>query len=304
MQKKVESTNQQSEFDDGSSSVDHKENEKIKSELTEFGENTNKCLVRLMRIIDYGLSKSYDSFLLDMNNILLPIRDSPTTKFGFGSFDIKNTPITSFRKYLRPSFEAKKYLFNEHEAVEDPILINDNDFNLWDLYTNNFKEVYNKYFSHFNEDILDDNKTKENKFKLRHKIYQDFKLKICLVEDERVLTSFLKQIIFFEEKVSEKRDNYENFEDRDKDGDIGEDILFWKKFFNDVAEFEPKFKIYLLPMNNPIDEKNQNPHLYETSMLSEYLASKDYIYQTLIYNSWMAHKENFEFTRHKGKYLT
>ena len=293
MQKKVENSNNPNiDYDD--ENVSHKEDEKLN---TEFVENTNKCVRRLMKIIDFGLNKSYEAFLDDLNNILQPIRDSPTTNYGFGTFGIKNTPITSFRKYLKPSFETKKLLINEHEFIDEGVIQNDLDsFNLWDLYTTSFRDFYNKYFDHLNDLEEDSMDIKANKFKLRNKVYKDFKLKLCLVEDDKVFSSFLKQLINFEEKVLEKKDF---LEDKDHDKDKEDDISFWRKFFNDISELEPNYKVYILPMNNPSDEKNQNPHLYYTSMLSEFLSNKDYIYQTLIFNPWMSHRENFEFTRYK-----
>lgn len=260
-----------------------------------------------MKIIDNGLNKTYEYFLEDMNNILQPIRDSPTTNYGFGSFDINNKPITSFRKYLKPSFEIKKILINEQEYIEDGIVVkNEADFNLWELYTTSFKEYYNKYFEHLNDSESDkqshnDESYSTKKFKLRNQVYQDFKLKLCLVEDEKMLTIFLRQLSFFEKQVNDKRKNHEVLEEeKEKD----EDLFFWKKFLDDIGDLHPKILLYIIPMNDPSDGNNLNPNLYYTNMLSEYLANKDYIYQTLIFNPWMSHKENFDFSRLKGNHIS
>jgi len=250
-----------------------------------------------MKIIDFGMDKSYESFVEDLNSIMQPFRlsDSLNNVIIEGYNDFK--PITSYRKYLNSSFDIKKLVFKE--KLSTTYKPSDFDFNLWDLYTKSFKDFYNKYFNHLNDDDeYDDSETKNKKFRVRNNIYQDFKLKICLVEDDNMFNHFLKQIWNFYEKVKEFHEAVQvsHFHDTN----LKEDIRFWSQFVRNILDLEPKYMIYLIPYNLHPDNKNKNPHQYYTSMLSEHIANNDYIYQTLIYNSWMVNKDCFELARHKG----
>jgi len=229
-----------------------------------------------------------------------PFRESSYGGSLIEDVEVDNKPITSFRKFLNPCFDVKKLLISNDKALYNTTRItipeNDYDFNLWDLYNKSFKDFYYKYFKHLtDDDEYDDNDTKIKKYRIRNNLYHDFKLKICLVEDNKVLTHFIKQICFFNEKVEEiYKASLSN------DTDYQHEINFWTMFTQNILDLEPKFVLYIVPFNLQNEGKSLNPNLYYTSMLSEHLAFKDVIYQTLIFNPWMVHKESYDISRQKG----
>ena len=262
-------------------------------------ENTNNLLRKLLRIIDNGLDKSHDEFLQDLNNIMTPIRESTTKKDHSIPISIDNKPITSCRNYLDPKFELTKLIINPNHDNGYPESIHipkdELEFNLWELYTKSFKNVYKKYFSHLSDNESDSKELKEKKFDMRHELYNNYKIKLCLIEDSSIMCHFLKQIWYFHQKVKELIDLKSV-----NRSEIQEELNFWKMFHHNILDLEPNYVVYLLPYN-PQDGKNVNPHLYYTSMISEHLANQDHIYQTLIFNTWMVHKNSFDTSKHKGK---
>jgi len=240
------------------------------------------------------MDKPHDKFLEEINNIMQPFRVKSTDASNYKEVDFK--PITSYRNFINPTFDIKKLIVNHAngypERVDFPQY--DIEFNLWELYSKSFKELYKKYFMHLNDDNHDIPEIKAKKYEQRNNVYQNFKLKICLIEDYEIMSQFLKQVWHFYEKLKELNEvgNLKREEHQDE-------VKFWKMFNQDLRDFVPKFIIYLIPYN--IQEgKNVNPHLYYTSMLSEYLSEKDHIYETLIFNTWMMHRESYDISKLKS----
>jgi hypothetical protein len=80
------------------------------------------------------------------------------------------------------------------------------------------------------------------------------------------------------------------------DGDILDDRTnFWNKFVPEDNRMELNYILYLVPKYENIKEihlvYNKDTKNNITPLVSEYLSAQDYIYQTIIYNTWMIQRD-------------
>lgn len=253
-------------------------------------DNTRSCMDTLLKIIDVGLDKNYEDFMQDIQMIAQPlVKISPI--FGMmGTKGVKDNPITDFRCYLKPKYNEKKKIglpiFDNGDIVvsDHPGL-----FNLYESCKNSLRDVYKKYFNHLEDKESDkEEKIHENKEK-RINFFKDFKTKIALVEDKKVMSSFIHQIYQTHKKLDDITEN-EHMEDK---------YYFWPKFTNNNKEIDMNYVLYLLPHYEsykdmfPMPSKNEKNY-YEDfiPLLSEFISNHDHIYQSLVFNPWSAQRES------------
>ena len=176
-------------------------------------------------------------------------------------------PITSFRNYLKPNYIDFKKLYRND--------IGNNEFDLLIFYKTNFEYVVRNYFPHFllsSDDFL----IQKNLQKVRENFYNNYKIKLLLIEEENVINDLIDNLI-------EKIYNNENLTTEE------EYNSFWKYFIKEKKDIKPNFIFHIVPYYekfelNPfrlIEEKddfNINP-----CYLSEFIASNDNIYKNIIF---------------------
>ena len=257
----AQSKKQVKEEDDEDDVSKSSEDEQAKAQrkLRNVNDNTNVCIRKLLRIIDVGLEKNYDSFVEDISNIADPLLQL-TESFHIGS-SLKNTPITEFRNFLIPSYETKLRVV----ADGDENNMNENEkFNLYTSYFKAFEVYYKENFDHLDDTEHDTKDKIVEKKRKRLNILNDFKLPLIIIEDKKTIYGLLDQIKALE-TVLETIENHE-------------DWSFWKRFVNNKHQIYIKYIVYVLPC------------IYENNLshLSDFIANNDYIYQTVVFNPWSA----------------
>ena len=94
--------------------------------------------------------------------------------------------------------------------------------------------------------------------KLRFQIFQDFKLKIVLLEEKKILSDFINQMFLL----------YHHLDNLDRNCIINEenywDFLsdfenFWSKFFDNFKEIDINFLLFVVPWND--DHKHHSANM-------------------------------------------
>lgn len=140
-----------------------------------------------------------------------------------------------------------------------------------------FTQLYSIYFSHLNDETNTEDVPKLEKKRIN--FYNDFRMKLTLVEEHKVITSFVENLHTFYKKLI----NEEKFEDDYNN--------LWSKFIKSKEEFEIKYIIYLVPSYN-FDKQiyahpNKNVKLEENpTLLSEFISYNDNIYRTTTFLPW------------------
>ena len=214
---------------------------KFINKTAQDNDNTYNCLTKLLKIIDVGLDKKYGSFLEDIEKIksqLLKKIDN------YPNYEIKinNLPITEYRSYKCPKIILSK--------------INKGEFEIFKQYFEDFKKFYNNNFIYLNEQIDEDMKIKNKK--LRFQIFQDFKLKIVLLEEKKILSDFINQMFLL----------YHHLDNLDRNCIINEENYwdfvsdfenFWSKFFDNFKEIDINFLLFVVPWND--DHKHHSANM-------------------------------------------
>lgn len=250
-------------------------------------DSTRPCLESLLKIIDVGLDKNYEDFMQDIYMISQPLIKITESFNVMANTGVKDTPITSYRKFLKPKYTEKR-------KISVPIYENDNliiqdhgshpaYFNLYEINKLYLEQVYKKYFIHLEDQESDKEEKKLDNKRKRMNFYRDCKIKLILVEDQKVLSSFIDQLFNIYKKID---DNYFYSENDYLD--------LFSKFVDEKNEIEMNFILYIVPQIDNIreiihspnikGEKNVNEEILP--LLSEFIASHDYIYKTMVFNSW------------------
>jgi hypothetical protein len=264
--------------DDNSDEKDKKKNE----------DSTRPCIETLLKVIDVGLDKTYDEFLQDINILSAPIIKSTENFNMMSNIEIKNTPITEYRKFLKPQFVDKKKISLSEDRDEKINLMNKNEYlNIYETYKTSFINTFNTYFSHFNEESKMDMELEDILRKKRLNLIKDFRIKFVLIEEEKVFSNFIDYLFIFYNQFINK----ESFDDDFKS--------IWSKFFKSPDDFEINFILYIVPQYYNYKEiyatNNQNKNDKSDDfhpLLSEFLANNDYIYKNNVYLPWAVPREN------------
>jgi hypothetical protein len=247
-------------------------------------ENTKNCIDTLLKIINIGLDKSYDDFSQDISMQSQALVKISETFNMMTNTTIKNTPITSFRKYIKPKYHDKFKLFLPIYDNNDIIVPDNTGFNLYETFKHSFKTIYDLYFDHLKDNEEDkDELIQENK-KKRYNLFNDYRMKFALIEEKKIMTSFINQIYNLHRRL-----------DNDNEIEINEEKNnFWIQFIN-PKDFDVNFILYLLPRvdnyKDLVPQVSKEVKYNATPLLSEFLANHDYIYQTLVFTPWALQKE-------------
>jgi hypothetical protein len=216
-------------------------------------DNTYNCLTKLLKIIDVGLDKNYDSFAEDIKNIAQPLLQF-TESYSNNLIKLKNLPITEYRYYKHPKLTSKKIgpLDSDFEYIH----FNDKSkFNLFEFY---FKEFYDFYLNNFKYLVHDDQEDKKiDNRKLRFKIYKDFKSKIILSEEKKMINVFIDQLYHAHTTIdnfgNEKSNNINDHSNLDFDFK-----KFWGMFTDNFEEIDINFLLYLVPWLDDVKHRTPN----------------------------------------------
>ena len=238
-------------------------------------------LDKLLKIIDIGLDKSIDDFDKEINliaNKLISIGGDPLNIQNEENIDsiLDNKgylPINSLRNYLKPYYTEKKRIFkidsNEKNAYS---------LDIFDSYIKIFKHVVKNYFSYFLTEEIEDNLIDNNLQTLRTNFYNNFRINILIFEEENTINELLDNI-------------QKNLDPEEIKKKIDDDSFntFWKFFVEEKTDIRPKFLLHLVP-HYETDSKNPFRILSsddsidtDCTYLSEFIASNDYIYKTIIF---------------------
>lgn len=232
-------------------------------------DNTNVSIKKLLRIIDVGLDKSHDDFMEDIAIIAEPLVQIENT---FISVSTNKLPLTDFRDFLQAELEFKNKVLYDSETIGiEP-------FNLFQFYTDSFKDLFTTYFFHLDDYPDDSVEILPEKRKKRINILNEFRLKIVLLEDKKSISCFLYQLLSFNKQKEEIM--------------VAGNWDFWSKFYNSPEEFEIKYILFLVPniehLKEVLPKHSEEAHPY----LTDFIANHDHIYQILLYNPWLCKKEN------------
>lgn len=243
-------------------------------------DNTKTCIDTLLKIITVGLDKSYDDFMEDVNMLVKPIIKISSNFNSFMQADI--SPITSFRSYLKPYYSDKRRI-NITQYVHGDDNPMTQIFNLYEIYKQNFWQMCHQNFSHLFEEASSDLNKLEEK---RRNIYQDYRLKLVMIEDKKVLSSFIENLRnFYKTAIFQTKFN-EDYE------------AIWSKFISKKEDFEIKYTLYVVPFEIDNMKSTSVPNSKEKNsddlsyLISEYLSQHDHIYRYTIYIPWGLSKES------------
>jgi hypothetical protein len=260
-------------------------NEKKKSQIED---STRPCIETLLKIIDVGLDKSYDDFIQDINMISGPIVKITENFNMMANIELKNTPITEYRCYLKPQYFEKKKISILDDRDDKISLMNKSDYlNIYEYYKTLVQDTYTIYFSHFDDQSGMDSDMLQLQQKKRNNFYKDYRIKFVLIEDQKVFSSFIDYLFIFYNDLIHKEKFEEDFN------------TIWSKFVKNKEEFEINFVLYILPQYNNYKEIYATNHLAKNEksedvhpLLSEFIANNDDIYKNTVYLPWAVPREN------------
>jgi hypothetical protein len=279
-QKKSDNNNNMNYDNEDEENLKNKEENQdsfIKKSKMVIEDNTRTMVDTILKIIDVGLDKSYDDFMVDIQMIAEPLIKINDSFNVMAANSMRENPITEYRDYLKPTYTERKKMTILNAENED----NNYEYEktsskfIYESYKNSFFDIYKKYFYHLeDQNTIDDGDKKKSRFKL----YQDYKIKFLLVEEKKMLSSFINYLLDVYKKVDEK-----SFEDKN----------FWRYFVPERYDIMINFTIYLVPHFDYIKEEKTHTNNSKDNvvLLSDYIAQNDYVYQTLIYTPFGVQKE-------------
>ena len=256
-----------------------------KKEVKHFQQKPNRIktsLNKLLKIIDIGLDKSIDDFDKEINliaNKLISMGGDPLNIQNDENIDsiFDNRgflPINSLRHYLKPYYVDKKKIYKIQDK-KDNVKI---PFDILDSYIKIFKQVVKNYFSYFLTENIEDNLIDNNLQTLRINFYNNFRINIVIFEEENTINELLDNIqkMFTKEEINNKITD-ESFN------------TFWKFFIEKKEDIRPKYLLHIVPhyetdTKNPFRILSSDDKIEENcTYLSEFIASNDYIYKSIIF---------------------
>lgn len=233
-------------------------------------DNTKVCLETLLKIIDVGLDKSYDDFMQDITMIAQPLVS--LSDHSMKMYQLERTPITEYRYFLKPQYYDKKKIATFQNG--------ENEFgylDIFEIYRYNFQAIFNSYFYHLRENINDNEEKRVN-------LYRTFRIKLVLIEEKRVVNSFIESL-----------HNMYKYNLNDK---IGEEEFrnFWSLFVKRKEDIEVKFLVYVVPhyenpKEHPFRYSGKNDSGDHQNLLSEFIATHDNLYKNIVFLPWAAPKD-------------
>ena len=256
-----------------------------KKEVKHFQQKPSRIktsLNKLLKIIDIGLDKSIDDFDKEINliaNKLISMGGDPLNIQNDENIDsiFDNRgflPINSLRHYLKPYYVYKKKIYKIQDK-KDNVKI---PFDILDSYIKIFKQVVKNYFSYFLTENIEDNLIDNNLQTLRINFYNNFRINIVIFEEENTINELLDNIqkMFTKEEINNKITD-ESFN------------TFWKFFIEKKEDIRPKYLLHIVPhyetdTKNPFRILSSDDKIEENcTYLSEFIASNDYIYKSIIF---------------------
>ena len=257
----------------------------IKKEVKHFEQKPSRIktsLNKLLKIIDIGLDKSIEDFDKEINliaNKLISMGGDPLNIQNDENIDsiFDNRgflPINSLRHYLKPYYADKKKIYKIQDK-KDNVKI---PFDILDSYIKIFKQVVKNYFSYFLTENIEDNLIDNNLQTLRINFYNNFRINIVIFEEENTINELLDNIqtMFTKEEINNKITD-ESFN------------TFWKFFIEKKEDIRPKYLLHIVPhyetdTKNPFRILSSDDKIEENcTYLSEFIASNDYIYKSIIF---------------------
>ena len=237
-------------------------------------------LDKLLKIVDVGLDKSIDDFDKEINliaNKLISMGGDPLNIQNDENIDsiLDNKgylPVNSLRNYLKPYYTDKKRIYKITDEKKT------NALDIFDTYTKIFKYVVKNYFSYFLTENIEDNLIDNNLQTLRINFYNNFRINILIFEEENTINELLDNIhkMLKHEEINKKITD-ESFNS------------FWKFFVEKKTDIQPKFLLHVVPhyetdAKNPFRVLSSEDSIDDNcTYLSEFIASNDYIYKTIIF---------------------
>ena len=256
-----------------------------KKEVKHFQQKPSRIktsLNKLLKIIDIGLDKFIDDFDKEINliaNKLISMGGDPLNIQNDENIDsiFDNRgflPINSLRHYLKPYYVDKKKIYKIQDK-KDNVKI---PFDILDSYIKIFKQVVKNYFSYFLTENIEDNLIDNNLQTLRINFYNNFRINIVIFEEENTINELLDNIqkMFTKEEINNKITD-ESFN------------TFWKFFIEKKEDIRPKYLLHIVPhyetdTKNPFRILSSDDKIEENcTYLSEFIASNDYIYKSIIF---------------------
>lgn len=235
-------------------------------------DNTYTSIKKLLRILDIGLDKNHEEFMEDIHYISEPLVGL-NESYMMGGSKVTTHPITEFRDYLVPVLE-----YSNKVVVEIEYNVNSGGmFNLYTTFLSSFTLLYNNYFIYLDDEENDSNEVLQSKQKKRENIFKQFNLKLMLFEDKKVLNHVLDQLATIEKSI----DTIEN----------SKDWAFWKKFISKKSDFDVRTLLYIVPNIDNIEEVFPKVADKCRPYLSEYIASNDHVYYTMVFYPWLCKKD-------------
>ena len=263
---------------------------KNKNEFNQMPSRIKSSLDKLLKIVDVGLDKSIDDFdkeIALIANKLISMGGDPLNIQNEENIDsiLDNKgylPINSLRYYLKPYYTDKKRLYKI-----DTNEVKKNSLNILDTYIKVFQYVVKNYFSYFLTQNIEDNLIENNLHILRKNFYNNFRINILLIEEENTINELLDNIqkMLSKEEIDKKisEDNFNSF---------------WKLFVENKEDFKPKFLLHIVP-HYELDSKNPFRILssddiidYNSTYLSEFIASNDYIYKSVVFMPFCSNSDS------------
>jgi hypothetical protein len=270
------------------------EDAKSKSEDVKYvqqDDSTKNCINTLFKIIYVGLDKTYDDFVQDLHILAQPLINIEYGGNITSDTNITRNPITEMRNKLKPKYiECDRLVVPIFDNCDMVIPEHQVSFNLYESYKNHFKNLYENHFSYLDDIEIDDEAKRAEYAKKRSNLYRDFKMKYVLIEDKKIFSSFISQLYNRHRKLDKN------------EGEILEDrSAFWYKFIGEKEILDMNYILYILPKYENIKDihplYNKDTKNNVIPLVSEYISSQDYIYQTVVYNTWMNQRE-LEFTQY------
>ena len=261
---------------------DKKKKKKIGGHIELKPSRIKTSLDKLLKIIDIGLDKSIEDFDKEINliaNKLISMGGDPLNIQNDENIDsiLDNRgylPINSLRNYLKPYYADKKKIYKLEDNSEQKKI----PFDIFDSYTKIFKQVVKNYFSYFLTENIEDNLIDNNLQTLRTNFYNNFRINIVIFEEENTINELLDNLqkMLTEEEIKNKISD-ESFNS------------FWKFFVEKKEDIKPKYLLHVVPhyetdTKNPFRILSSEDKIEENcTYLSEFIASNDYIYKSIIF---------------------
>ena len=275
-----EEEDENDEEEDEEEKEEKKKNKKPVIKYVETQSQVKKSMDKLFKIIDTGLDKSINDFDKEINiiaNKLASIGGDPLNiqdEYSMESIlDNKGyLPIDSMRTFLKPYYCEKKIIYQVQDQEKK------NTLDIIGSYLKAFTHVVKKYFKYFFTDEIEDNLIENNLQTLRKNFYNNFRIKILIMEHKNVINDLLDniQVMLTPEEIAKKVTD-EEFN------------TFWRFFVEKKEDIEPKYLIYIAPHydsyeNNPFRIINSDSNIDDDcTYLSEFIANNDYIYKSIIF---------------------